>query len=219
MVRFAPAAALLAVLALAACDDAPQASQGTAAPQQQAAAPAAAGPVESFPLDKVMGKADAPITIIEYSSLTCPHCATFHKETLPQVKKEWIDTGKAKMIYRDFPLDGLALGAALLPHCVSDERYFGLLDHLFATQQTWAASQNPAGELQKTVRLAGLDQAAFDACLKREDLIKAIQARAEAGQKKYDISSTPSFVINGEKVSGALPYAEFAKLLEKAQGR
>lgn len=178
----------------------------------------AAGKEESFPLDRVLGKADAPVTIIEYASTTCGHCATFHKQTLPEIKKNWIDTGKAKLIFRDFPTApaGLSLGAAMIAHCAGPERYFGVLGLIMESQDKWLASRDPLDALKKTVRLAGITGADVDACLQRQDLFDGIQARAEHANKEFGIDSTPSFLINGKKVVGALPYAEMDKLLTEA---
>lgn len=178
----------------------------------------AAGKDDTFPIDQVLGKADAPITIIEYASTTCGHCATFHKQTLPEVKKNWIDTGKAKLIYRDFPTGpaGLSLGASMIAHCAGPERYFGVLGLIMENQDKWLGSKDPLDTLKKTVRLAGLTGADVDACLQRQDLFDGIQKRAEHGHETFKVDSTPSFVVNGKLVVGALPYAEFNKILTEA---
>lgn len=178
----------------------------------------AAGKDDTFPIDQVLGQADAPITIIEYASTTCGHCATFHKQTLPEVKKNWIDTGKAKLIYRDFPTGpaGLSLGASMIAHCAGPERYFGVLGLIMENQDKWLGSKDPLDTLKKTVRLAGLTGADVDACLQRQDLFDGIQKRAEHGHETFKVDSTPSFVVNGKLVVGALPYAEFNKILTEA---
>jgi len=178
----------------------------------------AAGKDDTFPIDQVLGKADAPVTIIEYASTTCGHCATFHKQTLPEVKKNWIDTGKAKLIYRDFPTGpaGLSIGASMIAHCAGPERYFGVLGLIMENQDKWLASKDPLDTLKKTVRLAGLSGADVDSCLQRQDLFEGIQTRAEHGHDTFKVDSTPSFLVNGKLVVGALPYAEFNKLLTEA---
>src|SRR6185312_15839778 len=104
------------------------------------------------PQDHVLGKADAPITITEYASLTCPHCAEFDRDTLPKIKKNWIDTGKAKLVYRDFPLDQLALRAAMLARCAPPDRYFAFINTLFQSQDTWARSSDPEQALERIGR-------------------------------------------------------------------
>jgi protein-disulfide isomerase len=182
----------------------------------------AAGQTENLPMelaadDKVLGSADAPITIIEYASLTCPHCASFHTQTLPTVKSDWIDTGKAKLVYRDFPLDGAALGAAVIAHCAPADRYFPMLGLFFERQKEWAVEGAWRERLTQIAGIAGMDKAAVDSCLADEARKNEIVKRAEAGQAKYAIDATPSFVINGRKVSGALPLNEFVKVLQEVQ--
>ena len=166
--------------------------------------------------EKVMGKEDAPVTMVEHSSLTCPHCAAFHKETLPQIKKAYIDTGKVRLVYQDFPLGTLALAAAMLARCGGDNRYFGMLEVLFRSQETWARSNNPLAELERVVRFGGLSKADVGECLNNEGLMTAIQQRAAAAQEKLGINSTPTFVVDGKVVSGAQSFAEFQKILDEA---
>jgi protein-disulfide isomerase len=180
---------------------------------------AAADKPDSFAIDQVMGKADAPVTIIEYASTTCGHCATFHKTVLPEIKKNWIETGKARLIYRDFPTGpaGLSVGASMIAHCAGPERYFGVLGMIMDGQDTWMRSDNPLDALKKMVRRAGMTGQDVDACLQRQDLAAAIQDRAAAGGKRYDIDSTPSLVINGKLIVGARDYAEFDKALKAAK--
>lgn len=161
----------------------------------------------------VLGQEDAPITIIEYSSLTCPHCATFHQETLPRIKEEWIDTGQAKLVFRDFPFDAMALGAAMLVRCADEKRAFPLLEMLFKTQRRWATAENPLDALRQTAKLAGMSDATFDACLDNQSLMNRIQQVQQQGQEQFDINSTPTFIINGEKVTGAQPYEVFEEVL------
>lgn len=181
-------------------------------------APALAGvvPLDEALAEKAMGKKDAPVTMVEYSSLTCSHCAAFHKETLPQIKKAYIDTGKVRLVYQDFPLGTLALAAAMLARCSGDGRYFGMLEVLFRSQVTWARSDNPLAELELVVRFGGLSKADVGECLNNEGLMNAIQQRAAAAQDKLGINSTPSFVIDGKVFAGALSFAEFQKILDEA---
>jgi protein-disulfide isomerase len=183
---------------------------------------AAAGQTENLPMDvtaedKVLGSADAPVTIIEYASLTCPHCASFHTQTLPQLKADWIDTGKARLVYRDFPLDGAALAAAVIAQCAPADRYFPILSLFFERQSEWAVEGQWRERLTQLAGIAGVDKAAVDACLADEARKNAVVQRAEEGQAKYAIDSTPSFVINGRKVSGALPLQDFVKVIEEVQ--
>jgi protein-disulfide isomerase len=169
--------------------------------------------------DRILGSPDAPITIIEYSSLTCPHCANFHKNTLPQVKKEWIETGRARLVYRHFPLDNLGLRAALVSNCLEGNLHFVFLDALFKGQEKWARSQDPIGSLARIASLAGMDKPTFDACIDDKNEINSILARQREIQSAYEVNSTPTFIINGRKVQGAGTYEEFNKVLEDIQSQ
>lgn len=166
--------------------------------------------------ERVMGDADAPITIIEYASLTCPHCARFHMETLPELKSKWIDTGKAKIIYRDFPTApaGPSFAASMIARCAPQDRYFSFLDAFFRTQETWVASPDPRGALGQMARLGGLSEADFNQCLDNEALLTGIRERAQEGSAGFGVRSTPSFIINGKLYPGNRSYEEFADILE-----
>lgn len=165
---------------------------------------AADNKADSFPIDRVMGKADAPITIIEYASTTCGHCADLHTQGLPKIKADWIDTGKARLIYRDFPTGPahLSIGASMIAHCAGPDRYFGVLALIMEQQNKWLGSPNPLDALKKTVRLAGMTGEDVDACIGRQDLATAIQERARAGSVMYGVEFTPTLIINGTKVEG-----------------
>ncbi len=170
-------------------------------------------------IDQVLGKADAPITIIEYASTTCGHCANFHKTTLPKLKAEWIDTGRAKLIYRDFPTGpkGLSVGTSMIVHCAGPERYFGLLGLVMEQQEKWMGAADKLGELKKLAKLAGLGEDKVDACLKRQDLADAIEARAKEAHDKLGIDSTPSFVIDGKVLVGSQSFEDLDKALKAAK--
>jgi len=170
---------------------------------------------KSWGIDEVLGKADAPITIIEYSSLTCPHCAKFHTDTFPQVKKDWIDTGKAKYIVRDFPWDPMAQAAAMIAHC-SGDRYFTFLDTFFHSQANWLHAAQPLDALKGIARLGGMPADEVDKCIQNRQLLSEIDARKQDGEKIYSVDSTPTFIINGKAVSGDKSYDDFAKLLKDA---
>jgi protein-disulfide isomerase len=186
----------------------------TAAVQDQADSQATLASVQEIGADEhVLGDADAPITIIEYSSLTCPHCASFHQDTLPQLKQEWIETGKAKLVFRHYPLDRLALGAALMTNCFEGDRFFAVLEMLFAQQQQWARADNPGQALARIGAQAGMDRSTFEQCVTDQQEAQDILAKQEAGRKQAEIQSTPTFLIEGEKIEGAKPYAEFDKVL------
>jgi protein-disulfide isomerase len=182
------------------------------------AAGAARAADESYKIDMVLGKPDAPVTIIEYASLTCGHCAHFHKTTLPRLKSEWIDTGRAKLIYRDFPTQpaALSVGAAMIAHCAGPDRYFGLMGLLFEQQDKWMNAQSPLVELKRLAKLAGMGEDKVDACLKDQAMANAIEQRAKDAANKYGIDGTPSFVIAGKVLSGAQPFEELDKALKAA---
>ena len=166
--------------------------------------------------DQVLGQPDAPVTMIEYASFTCGHCATFHTDTLPEIRTRYIDNGTVRFVFRDFPLDGLALRAGMLARCVENDRFFTVVDVLFESQRQWATSGDPLEALRRIGQLAGLSEAEFDACMENEALAnQIIELRLEAEQR-YDVSSTPTFVINGEVVSGAWPIDRFVELIEGA---
>ena len=173
----------------------------------------------SYPIDQVLGKPDAPITVIEYASTTCSHCATFHKSTLPKFKSEWIDAGKARLIYRDFPTGpkGLSVGTSMIVHCAGPERYFGLLGLVMEQQEKWMGAADKLGELKKLAKLAGLGEDKVDACLKRQDLADAIEARAKEAHDKLGIDSTPSFVIDGKVLVGSQSFEDLDKALKAAK--
>jgi protein-disulfide isomerase len=169
------------------------------------------------PQDYVLGKADAPVTIIEYASLTCPHCAAFERETLPKIKENWIDTGKAKLVFRDFPLDGWALRAAMVARCAPPERYFGFIDALFQSQDVWARAANPQAALGRLAKLGGISDDKFQSCMKDDKLADTVAAERLAAEKQYGVESTPTFFVNGVKLVGEQSYADFDKALTAAQ--
>jgi protein-disulfide isomerase len=191
---------------------APAASTQTQLAQADPEAPAL------YPDDKVLGSVEAPVTVIEYASLTCPHCAHFDADTFPRIKENYIDTGLVRFVYRDFPLDGAALHAALLAHCVPQERYFNMLEVLFRSQAEWASSDEEATikALSRIGRTAGLNQEKLDACFGNQAETERILLRMQEAESRYQVRSTPSFIINGQKVTGSLPYDEFDEILKGA---
>jgi len=180
-----------------------------------AAAPAAAQEPAWAKGDMALGKADAPVTVIEYASMTCPHCARFHAETFKAFKEKYVDTGKVRMIFREFPFDGLALRASMLARCAGPERYFPMLEVLFQQQKQWTAAKDPLVALAQIGRLGGVSQEKFDACMKSEELSNAIVQNRLEGQQKHGVESTPTFVIEGEKLTGALTLAQLDEALAK----
>jgi protein-disulfide isomerase len=166
------------------------------------------------PQEQVLGNPDAPVTIIEYASLTCPHCAQFHTEVLPELKERYIAPGKVRLIYRDFPLDQTALAAAALAHCAGPERYFSMLDVLFETQGNWARADDPVAALKQLGKLGGLSEQEMAACLADEELTDGILRQRLAGQNEHDIGSTPTFIIDGKAYPGSRDVEEFGELID-----
>ncbi|KAA0684955.1 DsbA family protein [Azospirillum brasilense] len=180
--------------------------------QSPATAPAPAVPATAT-TPRVLGSPDAPVEVVEYASLTCHHCATFHNEVLPQVKKELIDTGKIRIVYRDFPLDRAALDAAVLARCVPPGRYFAILPVLFAKQDDWSHAKDPRESLTRYGLLAGLPKETYQACLDDQVLGDAILQSRLDGAEKHQIDSTPSFVIDGKTHKGVLSYEAFLNVV------
>jgi len=164
--------------------------------------------------EMAMGPQDAPITIIEYASMTCPHCKNFHETTWPELKKNWIETGKARFIFREFPFDRPGLAAAMLARCGGDDRFFSFIDVLFATQAQWSRSRDPMGELRKIAALGGVNDDQFNQCMTNPKLEEVVlNSRLEAHQT-YQVNATPTLIINGEKYEGAHDYNSLNDHLE-----
>ena len=163
-----------------------------------------------------VGNSDAPVTIIEYASLGCSHCAHFHNEIYPKLKRDYIDTGKAKLVFTDFPLGTPALAAAMIARCSGPKRYLGFIDIFFRAQRQWSHAEHPLEALKKTARFGGLNSDDVDACLKQQKLIDYLQETARKASTKHEINSTPSFLINGKKVAGALEYEKFREYVDEA---
>ncbi|MCS0503014.1 DsbA family protein [Ancylobacter mangrovi] len=164
--------------------------------------------------DLVLGKADAPVTIVEYASMTCGHCAHFHETTYPVLKEKYIDTGKVKFILREFPLDIVAKAAFMLARCAGPDKYYPMVDTLFETQKSWAFTNNPAQALLTIAKQGGMTEEQFNACLNDKKLAGEVDQVAERGSKEFGIDATPTFFINGKKISGAISPDELDKELE-----
>ncbi len=163
--------------------------------------------------DDWLGDPKAPITIVEYASMTCSHCARFEGEVFPILKKNYIDTGKVRYVMREFPLDPLAAAASMLARCAGDKRE-AMIELLFAQQAHWAFVDKPLDALRDVVKQTGMGQKEFDACLGDQALFNKIdQARTEAAQK-FGINATPTFFINGDKKAGEIPADALDKVLE-----
>ncbi|GGD08359.1 DsbA family protein [Aureimonas glaciei] len=191
-----------------------------AAPATESAAPVAApasqGSVDVAALmapgplpDVVIGDPAAPVTIVEYASMTCSHCADFHVNTLPTIKKDLIDTGKAKLILREFPFDPRAVAAFMLARCAPDDKRTAMIDVLFNQQDQWARAENASQALLGIAKLAGFTQESFAACLNDKALQQKVIDTQQRGEKEFGVNATPTFFINGNKYSGSMSAAEF----------
>lgn len=172
---------------------------------------------------RAIGATDAPVTVMEFFSLTCPHCARFSRTTLQEVKKKLVDTGKLRMVFHDFPLDNLALLAAMVARTLPADKYEPFCEALFSSQDTWAFARNVdnIAELGKIAALWGMSKAEFQAAISDTPLKVALLKQQDNDQKRYGIDSTPSFVFNGpgatnRKLVGEMPYSEFAAAVAKA---
>jgi protein-disulfide isomerase len=174
-------------------------------------APAAADPRLQ---DMSIGRTDAPITIVEYASLTCPHCAHFHADIMSVLKKDYIDTGKVRLIFRDFPLDQLALAAEQMTRCAGPERFFSFLEVLYAQQRNWAGAPDPMAALTQIGRLGGLTSEQITACFADQAVSDYILNSRLEGNQKFGVNSTPTLIINGKVEAGVPELAEFRKKLD-----
>ena len=166
--------------------------------------------------DMAIGDTKAPVTVIEYASMTCPHCAHFQETTFPELKKRYIDTGKVRYILREFPLDSLAAAAFMLARCSGEKdssKYFSMVDTLFRQQRQWAV-EKPIPPLLALAKQAGFTEQTFDACLSNQKILEAIESVRNRANDKFKVSSTPTFFINGSKHPGALSIEEMAKVID-----
>jgi len=163
--------------------------------------------------DRVLGKEDAPVTVVEYASMTCPHCAHFHETTYPELKKRYIDTGKVRFIFREFPLDPLAAGASMLARCADKEQFFPLIETLFQQQSKWAV-EKPIPQLLAIARQAGFSEEKFKACLSDQKMLDAMQAEQKRATDKFQVNSTPTLFVNGKKHVGGISIDDLAKVID-----
>ncbi|WP_422375106.1 thioredoxin domain-containing protein [Roseibium sp.] len=165
--------------------------------------------------DKILGEENAPVTIVEYASMTCGHCANFHKTTWPELKKQYIETGKVRFIFREFPLDPVAAAAFMLARCAPQDKYFEIVDIMFDSQRSWAFTDNPYQSLLDFSKQIGFTQESFEECLTNQGLLDAVNAVKDRGANEFGVNSTPTFFINGEKHSGALSIENMGKIIEE----
>ena len=169
--------------------------------------------------EMTIGEKDAPLTIVEYASLGCSHCAKFHQETYPTLKKDYIDTGKVKLIFRDFPLGTPALAATMIARCSGPERYFGFVEMFFRSQTQWSHAENPLEALSKVARLGGMPTVDVQACMRNQKLLEYIQLQKKHAYEEDGINATPYFIIGTEKLSGGLPYNQMKVMIERELNR
>lgn len=164
--------------------------------------------------DMVLGDPAAKVTIVEYMSLTCPHCANFHKNVFPKLKEKYVDTGKAKFVLREFPLDQVAWAASMVARCADKSKFFPLIGVLFDKQAVWAPSKDPAGELFKLAKQAGMTKETFDACLQNKELAQNVLDVKDRGATEFNVNSTPTLFVNGQRVADSHSIEAFDKIIE-----
>ena len=239
---FAVSAALLLTSGLAACSDSSEKTEAvadgakdTAAAEAPATeAPAATAPAtaavdapepngtvdmakvfEAGPLeDRAEGKADAPVTIVEYMSMTCPHCREFHEKTFPAVKEKYIDTGKVRFVMREFPFDPRAAAAIMLARCAPENQFFPMVDVLFKQQTTWATAEDGRAALLDIARLAGFTQEAFEACLTNQQLLDDVNSVRKKATEVFGVDATPTFLIGGKRYSGGMSIEQMSAIID-----
>lgn len=171
-------------------------------------------------VEMVLGAEDAPVTIVEYVSFTCPHCATFHEGPFKQLKKDYIDTGKVRFIFREVYFDKYGLWASMVARCAGPEKFFGIADLIFAGQDEWSRAGDASSivdELRKIGRLAGIDEDKLEACLQDGAKAQNLVAWYQENAKEHDISATPNFIINGKKMDNQ-SYGDFSAAIEAELG-
>lgn len=200
-----------AVLLLSSCDNAPS--------DTTAEDPLAGMPVHEFSVsedDVVIGDPSAPVTIIEYGNFSCSHCATFHRDTFPLIRENFVDTGKVQFVFREFTGDGPGVYGAMLARCAGPDRYWAFADLLFETQDAWAYTENFATDLAAIAASRGVGKEAFETCLKDEELFASLMARGKVAADTYELTGTPGFLVNGKIVPGAVTYETFETILNVA---
>jgi protein-disulfide isomerase len=210
---FAAVAALSLVAGAAFADDAPS-------PPAVVVPPAVTVPLDQLmsigPLpDLAQGAASAPVTIVEYASMTCSHCAAFHDTTWPELKSKYVDSGRVKFILREFPLDPLATAAFMLARCAGPDKRNLLIDQLFTQQKTWAFVEKPIEPLLGIVKTVGFTQVDFETCLRNQDLYEQVSQSRERAAEAFNIDSTPTFFVNGRKLTGELSIVDFDHAIEQ----
>ena len=202
---------------------APVATAPTTPPARAPAPPSAQpSPTTTGGLDeRSLGRADAPVTAIEYFSLTCSHCGAFHRDTWPRVKRELVETGRVRMVFRDFPLDEISLRAHAVARSFPADRYEPFISALFATQDRWAYARgvDHKAEIGKIAAMAGMSADAFNAAWADDDLARAILEARQKGEAEHQVSATPTFIIGTQKLPGAVSFERFEAAVREATPR
>ena len=167
--------------------------------------------------DISIGKDDAKVTIVEYMSMTCPHCARFHNDVFEPIKAKYVETGKVKFILREFPLDARATAAIMLARCSAKEQYFPMVSALFKSQGTWATAEDGRAALLQMSKLAGFTQESFEACLTNQKLLDDVNTVRDKASKDYGVDSTPTFFINGNRYAGEMTVEEMSAIIDAAE--
>ena len=164
----------------------------------------------------VIGDPDAPVRLTEYASMTCPHCRTFHRDVLPEIKARYLDTGRASYALREFPFDPRAMAAFMLARCAPERHYHATIDLLFEQQDEWSRAENAVGALWDAVRIAGFSREEFEACLNDGELQRKITAIQARGQNKFGVNAVPAMFVDGERLEGPLTVDAVAAAIEDA---
>ncbi|MDP6590735.1 MAG: DsbA family protein [Alphaproteobacteria bacterium] len=179
--------------------------------------PVSAGSMEARPGDMAFGDAGAPVTMVEYYSLNCPHCAVFHKQMFAALKAEYIDSGRVRFVFRDFPLNWAALEAAILTHCAGPERFLAVQQALFDSFRRWSGAQSTLLAVAEVGEAVGVTRAEFKRCIEAGELEKQVIESYEFARRELGVEGTPTFFINGEKHVGGISLKRLAEILEGAE--
>ncbi|WP_320196093.1 DsbA family protein [Agrobacterium rosae] len=164
--------------------------------------------------DRGLGDVNAPVKIVEYMSMTCPHCANFHNKTFDEIKKKYIDTGKVYFVIREFPFDPRAAAAFMLARCAPEQQYYPFVSMLFKQQQSWATAQDARAALLQMSKMAGFSQETFEACLTNQKLLDDVNATMQRGATEFGVNSTPTFIINGKRYAGDMSVENMSALVD-----
>ncbi len=193
-------------LALAGC--------GGAGPGNSEVSEAADDVTKPGPLgDRALGRADAPVTVVEYASLTCPHCKAFHQNVFPQLKRNYIDTGKVRYVVREFPIGRSAGNAAIINRCAPADKYFQLYGLFLDNQREWVSQEVRLDAIYGVAKRVGMTRAQFDNCLANQSMIDALDEQKQRG-RRLGVKGTPTFFVNGQKAQGTVTYEEIKKMIE-----